>query len=258
MPTLEEMSGEKQASPRLALNEITINGQTGSFRMRDVKGGLIEGSDGKKRYAERDLGKEVEVVFLKIRRKLQAHQEGKRPLATNEHNAKTDLVTLFGHELGVQKGTAEQLRVQFPILKTVQVVYALYENELVRLFVRGSSLGSKSKPEGIADFYSYISGFKKNGRNDHFYECYTKLLSLQERGKLGPYFCMTYQEGDKLSADEMQVVQANMTIAYDFAKEVDAYYSGDKVTAKASESVLPTVEYPEDDEEDLNPEDIPF
>lgn len=259
-PTLEQMSGERKPSPRLQLNEIGLNGNTGEFVFRDVKGGLQE-IEGRKRYAQKTLGNEVEVVFLKVRRKLMAHQKDARPLATNEHQSKTDYVRLFGLQTGAESNTAEALREKYQQLKTIQIVYALYEGELVRVFVKGASLGSNNKASENLDFYTYLSSFKKDGREDHMYECKTKLYSVKESGDMGQnYYCMSYKEGEKLGEADMVKVRENMKIAFDFSQEVDAYYGNKSVTftkpVQDKTDEAGGYEYP--DEEGLNPEDIPF
>lgn len=255
--SLEEMSGERARAPQLKLNEIGINGQTGQFIYRDILGGKKQTPKGE-RYETREIGDSIKVVFLKVRRKLLAYQNDSNNLATNEHNHKSDFVTLFGVDGGAQRDSAENLREKFQNLRTVQVVYALYQGELVRLFIKGSSLGSESKEESEHDFYSYISSFKKDGRDDHFYECYTNLYKLKEDGKLGPYYCMGYKESERLSEEEMKAVAENMKKAFDFSVEIDNFYGNverKETTEEEKKEDLPIVDY---GEEELNPEDIPF
>ena len=126
MPSLQEMSGEKKFAPKLVLNEIRLNGQDGKFYYKNVLGGLKEVAgdvDMKERYEETELGDEVSLIFLKIRRKLVWFRKGKKSVVSNEHADKTSRITLYGDM--VEVGTNDELRAKYPLLKTQQVVYAL-------------------------------------------------------------------------------------------------------------------------------------
>lgn len=271
--SLEEMSGETNAgtSPKLVLNEIRINGNEGKFLFKDVLGGRKPSTkkDGKERYEEKEIGDSIELVFLKIRRKMSQYKKGGNSLNTNEHNHKGDFVTLFGAEGGVKRGVASDLREIHQGLRTVQVVYVLYKGELVRLIVKGSSLGSDAKPEDRMDFYTYISSFKKDGREDHFYNYTTKLVATVEEGEQGTYYSMTFSEGDKLNEKDMVDVEEKMTIAFKYAEALDTYVLSKKEETKKGE--VDTIEYDNTDNEpegktgeagknaeDINPDDIPF
>lgn len=264
-PTMAEMSGERPKSPTLKLNEIGINGQTGKFIFRNVLGGLKpHPEDNQKQiYETRELGTEIDVVFLKVRRKLTQFRRGEKNLQTNEHSHKKDWVTLYGLDTGVLQGTAEDLRAQYDKLRTVQIVYALYEGELVRVFVKGSSLGSENKADGTMDFYSYISSFKRDERDDHMYDFVTTLKAVKETGDLGPYYCMTYVEKGKVDDETAKLAEEKMVVAYNYSKEVDEYFDKDKKREVTPTSQLPTIDMDEEEsddypEEDINPDDIPF
>lgn len=256
--SMEEMSGERgyNRPPQLILNEIRINGNKGKFIYRDVKAGLVE-ANGKKKYPERELPEAIEVVFLKVRRRLVQFRKGQKNLTTNEHNHKGQVVTLFGADSGVEKEVAADLREKYQGLRTQQIVYALYNNELVRLIIRGASLGSQVKPKEEHDFYSYISSFKDEGKDEHFYEHVTELYALQEEGELGSYYCIGFRQGRKLEDPEMDIVKENMKVAFNYCTAVDEFFGQDaeKIQKATAKEQLPTVEYPE---EDIAPEDIPF
>ena len=259
---LSEMSGENDGgtAPKLSINQIRFNGKRGLYIYEDVKGGLIE-TDGKKSYDKKSIGNQIEVVFLKIRRRLYQFRKDKKALTTTEHNHTGARVTLFGGEK-IENGIASELREKYPQLRTQQIIYALYEGELVRLIVKGASLGSKTKPKDVDDFYSYISKFQ--GKNDeHFYEYKTILTVGEEKGELGEYFVMHFAKGEKLLEGSMEAVETGMKIAFDHCKESDDYYLSkmpkelEKIAEKqqAKKEEMETVEYPE---EEIDPEDIPF
>lgn len=258
---MAEMSGENEmgGSPKLVLNTIRINGSKGTYVYQDVAGGLIEQPDGKKRYAVKNLGESVELVFLRVRRKLSQFKKGEKPLQTNEHTHKGQMVTLFGKEKPVQ-GYAMDIREQNPGLRTQQVVYAMYQGELVRVIFKGASLGSAVKDKKEHDFYSYMGSF--SGKDDHFYEYKTELYTLEETSSMGSYYACGFRRGAKLSEEEIKALEEPMTTVFEYNKAIDAYYSapraGSTNTPSKSDSVLP--DYAEDDSspEDINPEDIPF
>lgn len=259
------MSGEMERAPKLELNEIIFNGKKNTFFYVNRKGGLIE-KDGKKMYEKTELGESVNVIFLRIRRKLRMYRKGQSYVMTNEHNTKHDMLTLF-EDSNIIKGTNDQLKEKYGAsrLKTVQIVYALLsregaEPELVRLVVKGASLGSEAKGKGVEDFYSYIGGFKKDNKDEHFYEYVTKLYGIAEEGEQGEYYAMTFERGSKLSDAQIDtLVATNMKTVFDFVTASDAYYKTKNVEeitkdtkADGGEDVI---EYPDDD---VNSEDIPF
>lgn len=256
-PSLKEMSGEKEVAPQLELNEIVINGNEGNYYYVHKKKGLIE-IDGEKGYEKENLGPAIEVVFLRIRRKLRQYVKGQKPLSTNEHTSSADMLTLFGGEK-VIRGSNDELRKQFQGLRTVQIVYCLFKGELVRLVVKGASLGSEVKAKDVHDFYSYVSSFKKNGADDHFYEHVTILSNVKEKSPMGNYYAMNYERGRKLAEDEMVAVEENMGVVYDYVQALDLFFKTKEVTKIAQSQKetedIPTVEYPEDE---ISVGDIPF
>lgn len=271
--SLEEMSGEKKGSPKLKLNEIRLNGESGVFIYKDVLAGMKE-VDGKKSYEEREIGTQVSLVMLKIRRRLAAYRDEQKGLQTNEHNTKNDYLTLYG-EPKIQNGNNDELRTKYPELRTQQIIYALYEGELVRVIVKGSALGSKNKAKGTLTFYDYVQIFKQMpGGKEHFYNYETILLPVAEKGKGSKkYFALTFKVGTKLTEEEMADVETNMTTAYNYCVQSDEYFNTKKVSPATTNAAEPddtdtgevdADEEGSDDEDDggggadVAPEDIPF
>lgn len=255
-------------SPKLVLNEISINGKKGTFTYTNKKGGLVE-ADGKKRYAQEDLGESVQVIFMRIRRRLRQFRKDQKPLVTNEHNTKNDMLTLFG-DPAVVKGSNDDLKAKYPNLRTNQIVYCLLkregmEDEVVRLVIKGSSLGSKAKAKGTHDFYSYMSSFKEGGSDDHVYDFITELYAIEENGDLGEYYAMSFRCLEELDQEGKDKVAEKMIPVFNFIKASDAYFQTKKVEelqktldkARASDDI-PTIEYPDADDEGINEGDIPF
>lgn len=256
-PTLAEMSGEKQKSPRLPLNQIRFNGMTGRFLYTDILKGRIRDASGQERFIVKDLGTTISVIFLKSRRKLHAFRRGEKSLDSNEHNSKYDSVLLYG-EREVIKGDSDTLRKQFPQLKTNQIMYAIFEGELVRLVIKGLALN----PNTEGNLYDYMASFKENGADEHFYEYETILFPRTGQSDMGTYQYIGFQKGTKLHLDKMGDVEKFMTICYNFCKESDAYFSqGDVKAIQGNSSVddgIDTIEYPDDEDEGIDPENIPF
>jgi hypothetical protein len=152
-----------------------------------------------------NLSNTIEVVFLKIRRKLveRGSNEGEIVRSTNEHNHKNEAVQLFDTRTNTKSyGIAADLREKYEGLRTVQVVYALLlqegKQEVVRLVVKGASLGSDAKPEGVINFYQYLQSF---GKDEHFWEFKTILTAVLEEGKKS-YFAKDFKRGEVLTADK--------------------------------------------------------
>lgn len=262
-PTLKEMSGERDVAPVLKLNEIRVNGQTGQFMYKDILSGRNEETD---KFAEKEIGPEANVVFLKIRRRLVQYRKDKKPLISQEHNSRYDTITLWGNEDGVVVGSNDDIRARFDGLKTQQIVYALYipkegEKELVRLIVKGSSLGSYAKNEETPSFYDYVSSFKEDGKDEHFYEYVTRLFSVKEDGQLGPYFAASFEKKEKITDEGLKDVEEAMKKAYTYCIDLDEFYGKKKSKEQLEKEGekehddIDTIEYPTDD---IDLDDIPF
>ncbi len=264
-PTMAEMSGESASAPRLVLNEIQFNGKKNTFYLVNKKGGLVETPKGK-RYEQESLGESINVVFLRIRRRLRQFRKDEKPLVTNEHNTKSDMLTLFG-DPQIIKGSNDALKAQYPNLRTNQTVYCLFTregfpDEIVRLSVKGSSLGSKAKAKDVHTFYTYISSFKDGGADDHFYDFITELYGVEEQGDLGEYYSMSFRRGLELPQEVKDKAVEMMMPVYTFIKQSDVFYETKKVAElqkisakEVSDNDEEVIEYPEDE---INPEDIPF
>jgi hypothetical protein len=246
-----------QRAPQLITNIIRLNGQDGRFELRKVKDGQVkDDKTGKLMYPTEELGFQTDMIFLRIRRKLVEKLQGRPDLAPNpaystEHNHKGEKVILTTPH-GTEYGTSDELRQKYPNLRTQQIVYALYRGDLVRLTVKGSSLGSEAKPKEIMDFYDYIASFRENlnardGKKDHFYDFVTELHSLKEMGNLGSYYTMSFQRGHANSPEMMQTVAMAMKQVHEFVTASDEYYQS-KIGTKAlvAPEPEPVIEMEED------------
>lgn len=265
-------SGESayRGSRLLTLNEVSLNGDSdveetepgkftrkgGYFRKR-----ILIGATRDQKPEEVNLGQNISVIFLKIRRKLvERGQDGKIVLSTNEHNSAYDAVDLYGDKGFIETRNAKAIREAHPGLRTVQIVYALLmadiksEPELVRLTVKGASLGSDAKDAATTDFYKYIGGFSKD---EHMWEYVTNLSAVLEKGQKS-YYCIDFKRGDKLdegfqkmAIDRMKEVHFNCVEVENSLKEKRAAYADAAPTPAEGTGI----EHPKDEP---NPDDIPF
>jgi hypothetical protein len=273
---LAAMSGESvyRAPRALELNEVSLNGDDrdgGYFRKK-----ILIGKPKDEKPEEIHLTKPADdkhppdaltVVFLKIRRRLiERGKKGEILRSTSEHNHKGDVVSLFEANSKERiTGIASDLREKYEGLRTVQIVYALLcvgpnEPELVKLIVKGASLGSEAKAESTTDFYSYISSF--NG-DEHFYQYKTKLTPVLEEGQRS-YYAINFERGERLSEKSYAFAVEKMKEVHAKCVEIDAARAqrvvkaatvDDVVLEPEEESEPATVDYPKDD---INPDDISF
>lgn len=255
----EEMarkSGEQnyKKPKKLILNEIKINGTDGNF----IKTLFTQPKDSAGKYENKDLGESVEVVFLKIRRKLTEFKKDRGLIRnTTEHSVPTDTVMMYGDDQ--QKGQASALREKFPGLRTQQIIYAIDTTgkEIVRVIAKGASLGSENKAEGVNGFYDYLSSF---GKDEHTWEYTTVLTPAKEKSALGTYYCINFQRGKKLTDAQLEKVSTSMDEVCAHTDAEDEYNGAKaekpaEAIAKPSEQEIETIEYPTDE---INAEDIPF
>ncbi len=239
-----------QSTPRLILNEVLLNGdeQSGNYRKRI----WVDKKDDAKP-EDIDLGNQIPTVWLKIRRKLvERGRDGQILRSSNEHNTVNDTVSIYQDSKEVFKGNAKDARAMYEGLRTVQVVYALLltgkEPELVRLTIKGASLGSDAKPKGVMSFYDYVSTFDTEPIINYI----TNLGSIKEEGRK-TYYAMTFTRG-KAVENKMDVVLENLARVHEYCTKCDkgaVLPVGTEHVVAESEDIT----YPE---EELNPADIPF
>lgn len=283
---LSDAAGEthwRRVAP-FELNEVSLNGSgevseiaPGKF---ERKGGffrkriLVGRRNRNEKPEEIDLGKTVRIVFLRKRRRLveRGGTDGKILRATNEHDIPSDVVTLYDSLTEKsESGVAKDLRIKYGALRTVEIIYALLitdanQPELVRIPVRGASLGSEAKAETTTDLYRYIGSF---AGSDHIWQSYTVLYPVLEQGKQS-YFAIDFKRGDRIDDETIAKVVApalrkvrDNCAAVDRARQERIVASATVVPAEPQgereeapqEGIAGTEGY---SEVDINPEDIPF
>lgn len=271
------MSGEATyRGPRpLELNEVSLNGDgdvkqiaPGKF---EPKGGyfrkrILIGKPQDEKPEEINLGSTIKVVFLKIRRKLvERGDKGAIVRSTSEHTSKNDVVTLFDSKTGKRVvGVAADLREQYEGLRTVQIIYALLcagpnEPELVRLIIKGASLGSEAKAENVMDFYRYLGSFRGD---EHVWQYQTILSSVREEGAKS-YYVIDFKRGDRLDDASQEFAIAKLKDVHAKCTEIDAARAAKiakadvqvETAAEEGSAEGGEVEYPADE---IDPDSIPF
>lgn len=260
MDDLADLTGEKSGRPNFPkYNQIQLNGQEGDFYMVHMAEPKIKVTDPKtgkttETYKRTVIGKNLKLIFLKHRRDMLWFRKGEKNYQTSEHNTKTDTVMLYGPN---EKGIAGQLWQKYPMLRVRQIIYALNPEtkEVVKLLIKGASLGSQNKADENNGYYSYMGSFK-NG--EHCHQHVTNISVIKEKGDLGSYFCMDFTRGEQVEHEKLlsDVAPVIRRIAEE-TKQMDAYYSQLTAGALAKEN-QPMASKAESPEEDINPEDIPF
>lgn len=248
---IAELTGESayKKAPEYKLNEIRLNGNEGKFYLKRVLEG--KGEDGKYKKTLIDAS-DLQVVFLKHRRVLSQFRKNEPTLQTNEHNHKDDYVMLFGAN---EKGKASELRQKYQGLRTQQIVYAFVPslNQIAKIVIKGSSLGSDAKEKDVMGYYEYLGSFSKD---EHSWQYYTSLKPIKESGQMGSYYAIQFSRGSKLHDERLDKVASMIEEVHGHIVEMDNYYNQKTAQQITNEvQVVDTIDYPE---EEINSEDIPF
>lgn len=272
---IANMTGAGIYGKRFSVSEITFNGNTGDFMYRDKD--AQKNADGK--YPKENLGKSLDIVFLKIRRKLSVFKKNGNGLSTNEHNSKNDMVVVYGPNNLRDIGTASAMREKYHELRTQQMVYCYYpaKKEIVRIVIKGASLGSEVKhPADVNKFYDYLQTFSKE---EPVHTVFTKLSPIKEAGPQGDYYAIRFDKGATLAPEQQEKINSSIIEVHTAILESDTAFR-EKMNLKGKDVELdemdeedtiqmdehpldaefntpssPEVPYPDDE---INPEDIPF
>ena len=246
-----KMSGEDniKSAPKYIVPTIRLNGKEGSF----IKAFVNE----KGEFEKRELGFQLEGVFLKIRRSYFSFSKTNR-LFTNEHNSFKDHITLFeAKELKtgwktsmIDSGDCKTIREKFPELKMMQSIYFLFGGEVVKLQVKGKGLGN---------LFNYWQEF---GADEHTFEVMTSLNSVKESNSLGTFFAMTFEKARVLDDEEMELVGKKIEEVSETIEKIENFYSSYKPTQEATGDIeikdeeIPVINVEEEGSIDVK--DIPF
>ena len=265
MEDVSHMTGESNFKRSNRYSEVTFNGSKGEFYFRDKDAE----KDEKGKYPKEALGESVSVVFMKLRRVLQAKYKPNTPsLRTSEHNVKGDTVVLFEGKEKVGTFFADSDLSKSRGLYTNQIVYCYFplKKEVVRLILKGASLGSDKTAKGVMKFYDYMQSFKED---DHLHNFITNLIPVGEDGPQGTYYAIDFQRGEKLDDEKQTKVISLIKEVHGAITENDARLNAGTASTQPSYE-LPDIQaddmgddeddegrkYPE--EEPIRAEDIPF
>lgn len=211
---LAELSGEMsfRRPARYIVPLISLNGNEGKF----YKNILTDGQSEKISLEE----SEIKGVILKIRRVLTQFGKNER-YYTNEHDSWKDRLILFhakdGNVNKVDEGMTEAIRNAHQELRYTSHIYFLLDKEVVKLVVRGSSVGN------FIEFTN--SEFKAD---EHLFDFEIKIKPQQQSNEaLGTtYYAMQFEKGDKI--EDLTEVAGKIKEVSDAITKQNDYYKKSK------------------------------
>lgn len=195
------------------LNRISLNGNADAIE--NEKGELVRpeitfekhiyvGKEAENRPEKVKLGSPIEVIFVKLRRRLvMRDSQGFQVMSSSQHSSPTDIITLYNDGEMIDKGMAKAIRERYPDLRTIQETYVIMpDGELALLIAKGSSLGSKTRDESKPTFYDYIQELHKTGG---IFAHKTILGGALEKGAK-QFYTMTFTQGRPTTTEEKLAV----------------------------------------------------
>jgi len=204
---IKSMTGENEYRKPSAYGAaiLRLDGQKGIFK--EIKDGETKPI----------VEKELKVIILKIRRKLQAFKTD-TSLSSNEHDSSNSHIVIFEREKDGSKvkmigeGNNDEVRKLFPELKVQQIVYVLYKDVVYKLQVKGSSLGG---------FWDYL---KSIDSNESICNSETVIRIEELTGQLGTYFTLIFTKGDKVDETTLNLAVTKIKEIYNTLKVQEDYY----------------------------------
>ena len=236
------------------LNEVSMNGDTGAFRIRDIL--ATKGADGK--YPARELGASVAGVILKMRWRLYKYVEdadgrGNSISTTEFDNKISDQVIVFPSK---DRGIAINMKERYALgMQRVLYVYLPTEHEVVRLFVKATGLSSDKNPNKEKGLFEYVDEFNKtNTMMDEFITTFSGVHREHPQNPRKNHYGMTFTIGRQLTDTEQEKVLTLIQEVHDKTTAAKMPVEAPKPVAENDldiETESTAVETP-------NPEDIPF
>lgn len=241
------LSGENNGSKfeKYEVPLIRFNGNTGEFR-KSTK-------DSEEKIP---VEKPLSVVILRKRKSLSSFKTNES-MFSSQFSSPTDVVSLFSIHKG--KVTHEMddvpkvLREKYPLLKTTEIAYVLFNGEVHEIGFKGSSL---------ANYYDYQTKLREEGK--HCFETATVLNTQKAENDSGmSYYKITFEPAE-LDVD-LDLLESKM-VEVDTAIDKMVKQHGDSLLRAAQASGQSTKGFGEleqyrvgvDVGEDINPDDIPF
>ncbi len=250
---LDELSGATnyQSSQLPKYDEISLDGNFGNYNVKmktQPRAKVVEDGVEKEKYPTQELGKSIELVWLKVRRQLVESDDKGVVRQTNEHDAKHETVTIKHYtgqaEEKVLSSTIQGQTGIYPKMKVRQIIYALNlkNQNIYRIISKGMSNSMQEKPEDAVLFFDYIYSFKDE---DRFYKTTTVMESREIKTKIGMKYYTTFKKGRSLTDEEQKLVAEKMQEVHTAVNKVS------KVVVDEPESI----DY---ETGEVNVEDIPF
>jgi hypothetical protein len=213
MLTKEEkmkMLGVSTQEAAYKLNEVSINGDDGKFRLRDILG---EKQDDK--YQIHELGNKISGVVLKMRwrfaryEEVQGQENGIYHTSTEFDNKHSDTVTVYPSK---EKGLAVDMKEKYD-LSTQRVVYFYLpeRKEVVRLIIKSSALTGDKNPKQEMGLFEYQDFLRKDDVMlcDTVTDC-SGVWREDAKNKRKSYWTMQFEKGRDLSDSEKDSIEAKM------------------------------------------------
>lgn len=260
---LAEKSGENQGSEfKFELPMLSIEGEDGYFRLMENK-------------KETKIDGNVEGIMLRFRCQYGAYlNEGERILFTDEKDSASNVFDLIEITQGakgkftnkIDRGTGKELKERHPDLSFKQIVYFLYNGELVRLQIKGSSLSNLFRTKEQAEAEKKETGndvaigyFQQFGKDEHKFQYWTQIEPEKFEKKIGnkikTFYKIKFIKGNKLSEQEMENVAEKINYIYDKIQSIEkAKLARDtqQPQAQPTEQDQPPVEAYDDGSNDYN------
>jgi len=276
---LDRMSGERQSLPRpkLEIPEIRFKAKEGIFKSSTRPENYQKGDA----YIEKELGKSVNVVILRLKKFL-----SRDDFITDDYDSPEELIELKETSTDingrwsirtVETGTPKMLKEKHA-LRANAMLYVLYNGELMRLKVGGTSLFGDKHPNATL-LYNYVAMFDRaNGER-----AFKFLTQIEAYGPVkypkGSAFIMSFSRLTPLSEAELDNVGDNLKKVDDYYKELEEYQN--QFAKKEPVEVEPEIdveqpepkeelpiiqveddpyegEFPSHTNEEINVDDIPF
>lgn len=234
-------SGSGGTPPKYVVPIIRHDGNSGNFR----KIGYNEHGE----QEETPLDKPIKLTILKKRRTLSSFTT-LESFFTNEYTTTNEAVSLFKNVNKTitfeGRDLPASLREEYQALRTHEIIYALFEGEVVKMEVKGGSLGN---------YYDYQKSLSDDER--HSFQVVTEISSSKTKNAAGfGYYALTFNAGEDVK--DLDTVEEKMKEVDSALRKMDDYFKQRDLSASGKRDTIPKepkVEYPE---EEINPDDIPF
>jgi len=229
MNQIERMASKAgtAAAPKFQVPLIKLHATKGKFLFKDFAKGT-----------EEEIKSPFNIVILKQKKVLSMFSK-KKSMWTSEYDGNNDVVSLFqkvdGTITHVESGKAPDLREKYPLLKSIEVAYALFDGDIVRVELKGTSLKG---------YYAILKEFRSEGKHTFAYDLALS-LSDEVEGDMSSYYMVEYKIGSEVK--DLDVVEEKMDYVVEQLKNVDTYYK----TKSSDEVVADSVDEKANDEEDF-------